>query len=108
MRPQLYIMKMKRMKGYSLRKSIRIAVIDGDIEQAYPANFLCILPQHVSTTAEESSVFAKIFGEKRIELAKKLLAEAIETEGDSETKTEMRERLKLLQPKSALHSKYRF
>jgi len=108
MNPQLYIVKVRSAKDYSSRRSIRFAVVDSDTTKTYPANFICMLPQHVSVASEDSSVFAKTFGETRVELAKKLLAAALEVEGDSEVKAEIKERMKMLEPKPAWQPRNRY
>jgi hypothetical protein len=99
MNPRLYIMKIKNAKDYSSRRAIRFAVVDSDKTKTYPSNFICMLPQHVSVADDDSSVFARTFGETRVELAKKLLNTALENEDDTEIKAEIRERLKMLEPK---------
>ena len=87
------------MRGYSQSYHIRFAIVDIDKSQEYPSNFVCMLPQEVSANSKQHSVFAKVFGNHSSELAKQLLTEALETEDDSETKTEIEKRLKLLEPK---------
>jgi hypothetical protein len=67
-----------------------------------------MLPQHISVETEDSSVFAKIFGEKRLELAKQLLNSALQTEADTDVKAEIKERLKLLEPKPAWQPRSRY
>ena len=108
MNPQLYIVKVKNAKDYSARRAIRFAVVDSDTTKTYPANFICMLPQHVSAAAEDSSVFAKTFGDSRVELAKKLLAAALKTEDDSEVKAEIKERLKMFEPKPIWQPRNRY
>lgn len=108
MKPRLYIMKIANAKDYSSKRAIRFAVVDSEITKAYPSNFICMLPQHVSAADDDSSVFARTFGETRVELAKKLLASALETEDDSDIKAEIRERLKLLAPKPAAQPRSRY
>jgi hypothetical protein len=58
-----------------------------------------MLPQQVSASSKQHSVFAKVFGNHSSELAKRLLTEALETENDLEIKAEIEKRLKLLEPK---------
>jgi hypothetical protein len=58
-----------------------------------------VLPQRVSLTTEDHSVFAKTFGENRLEIARKLLTEALKAEDNSEVKAAIKARLKLLSPK---------
>ncbi len=101
MNPRLYIMKLKNIKDYSSRRAIRFAVVDADKTKTYPSNFICMLPQHVSVADQDSSVFARTFGETRVELAKKLLNTALENEDDNDIRAEIRERLKMLEPKPA-------
>jgi hypothetical protein len=108
MKPRLYIVKGKTTRSNSGRSYIHFAVVDFDVAKTYPSNFVCVLPQHVSTAAEGSSVFAKTFGDKRLELAKKLLTKALETEYDTEIKTEIRERLKLLNPKPTFPKRHTY
>jgi hypothetical protein len=108
MNPQLYIMKIKNARDYSSKRAIRFAVVDAESSKSYPANFICMLPQHISVETEDSSVFAKIFGEKRLELAKQLLNSALQTEADTDVKAEIKERLKLLEPKPAWQPRSRY
>ncbi len=106
MNPRLYIMKMRNQKEYySDRKNIHFTVIDSDTRKKYPSNFICVLPQRISIKAGQTSVFAKTFGDKRLEIAKKLLTQALKTEEDIEIKTEISQRLKLLTPKPAIQAK---
>jgi hypothetical protein len=101
-------MKIANAKDYSSKRAIRFAVVDSDKTKSYPQNFICMLPQHVSEANDDSSVFARTFGENRIELAKKLLNAAMETEDDTEIKAEIKERLKLLEPKPAWQPRNRY
>jgi hypothetical protein len=108
MNPQLYIMKVNRTKDYLARQSIRFAVVDSDTAKVYPANFICMLPQNVTASSEDSSVFAKTFGGSRVDLAKKLLNVALETEEDAEVKAEIKERLRMLEPKPTWRPRSRY
>jgi hypothetical protein len=108
MNPQLYIMKLKSAKDYSARRAIRFAVVDSDTTKTYPANFICMLPQHVSVAKDDSSVFARTFGDARVEMAKKLLIAALEIEDDSDVKAEIKERLKVFEPKPAWQPRNRY
>jgi hypothetical protein len=107
MNPRLYILRTGNSRDYSDRKNIHFTVVDKDITKDYPSNFVCVLPQHMSPAIDDSSIFAKTFKETKLELAKKLLNQALKTEDDSEIKTEIRARLKLLEPKPILQQKYR-
>ncbi len=108
MNPRLYIMKIATAKDYSSKRAIRFAVVDSDSSKSYPSNFICMLPQHVSAADDDSSVFARTFGKTRVELAKKLLTSALETEDDSDIKAEIKERIKLLTPKPAQPPRSRY
>jgi hypothetical protein len=107
MNPKLYIFKRDDVRDYSLRDHIHFAVVDLERSKEYPLNFVCVLPQQMSVMVKQSSAFAKIFGDESLKMAKKLLTEALEAEDDSEIKTEIAKRLKLLEPKPALQVKCR-
>jgi hypothetical protein len=88
----------------SINRRLRLAVVD--LEKAeYPMNFVCMLPKQFPSGWEGSSKFAKIFGNESIEVAKKLLLEALETETSAEVKEEIEKRLKLLEPKQTIQVK---
>jgi len=98
MRASLHIFKHDNLKDYSTGKRIRFAVVDLERASDYPANFVCMLPLRVSADGKAPSVFVKMFGEKSLELAKKLLNGALRKEDDSEIKAEIERRLKQLEP----------
>ncbi len=106
MKPQLYIVKMHNSRDYYDRKNIYFTVIDIDAKRKYPSNFICVLPQHIKSRADQTSIFAKTFGNKQLEVAEQLLTQALKTESDTEIKTEINNRLKFLAPKPALQSRY--
>jgi hypothetical protein len=108
MNMKLHITKVRADGDFPRRTCVRIAVVDSDAKKTYPSNFICMLPQHVSTTNSDSSVFAKTFGETRVELAKKLLNTALKKETDSEVKFELKERLKMLEPKPVWQPRNRY
>ncbi len=58
-----------------------------------------MLPLHIYRSIGDS-LFARTFGDKSSELARKLLTNALEKERDSEAKAEIERRLELLEPKS--------
>ncbi len=104
LKPKLRILKGKPVREHALsrgagRRSVRFAVVDGDKTSIYPANFLCILPQHMNIVNEDTSIFTKMFKESRIDLAKRLLIEALGGEEDPEIKREITMRLRELEPK---------
>lgn len=107
MNAKLYIFKRDDIRDYSMRNHIHFAVVDMDRSKEYPLNFVCVLPQQMSVMVKQSSAFAKIFGDQSLQVAKKLLTDAMENEDDSEIKTEIEKRLKLLEPKQPLHVKCR-
>jgi hypothetical protein len=102
---KLYILKRDDARDYTLRTYIRFAVIDLDRSKKYPENFVCVLPQQLSSIVGQSSVFANLFGGKSLELAKKLLSDALKTEDDTEIKAEIEKRLKTFQPKPTASGK---
>jgi hypothetical protein len=83
-----------------MKHVVRIAIVDNDKDRNYPSNFICMLPQRVATATQDESVFARIFGKERVEVARTLLTSALEYEDDSETRIEIRQRLKRLENKS--------
>ena len=101
MNPELCILKGKPSKDSSDRKNVYFAIIDQDKTTSYPRNFLCVLPKHMNASSVDTSVFTKIFKEQRIDVAKKLLTKALQTEDDPRIKKEISNRLKQLTPKPA-------
>ena len=57
-------------------KSVQLVVVDLDKNKRYPLNFVCVLPRYLRLLEKRSSNFAKIFGERSVCTAKKLLIEA--------------------------------
>ena len=105
MKPRLYLLK--REVGRSVenpKTEVLFVVIDSDISKNYPLNFVCVLPLSEGLWGGHSA-FRKLFGEESIPLAKRLLSKALIKESDSEIKTEIGRRLKLLNPKTTLLSK---
>ena len=102
---RLYILKRDDTRDYTLRTYIRFAVIDLDRSKKYPENFVCVLPQQLSSIVGQSSVFASVFGGTSLEVAKKLLSEALKNEEDSEIKAEIEKRLKTFLPKPTIPRK---
>jgi rubrerythrin len=104
---RLYVSKREDVSDYSQGHYIRFSIVDLDISEKYPANFVCMLPKHMGADGKSSNVFSNIFGTKSLELAKRLLKEALKTEDDSEVKTEIEKRLQLLEPKPPAQAKCR-
>ena len=99
MNVRLQIFKQDDVNDYSLGRRFRFAVVDLDKSANFPVNFVCMLPAQISSDKKNPSIFPRVFGDKSLELARKLLTEALETEDDSEIKAEITRRLKLLEPK---------
>jgi hypothetical protein len=101
--PQLRILKGKHTKDNVPKRLIRFAIIDQDSPKRYPANFVCILPQHMNGATTEASVFAKTFRENHVGVAKELLTNALQQEHDPHVKKEIEARLRQLEPKYEWH-----
>jgi hypothetical protein len=86
-------------KGYSLGKRFSFAVIDLDKADAYPLNFVCMLPTHLNSEGKTESTFGRTFGDKSYLIAQELLRDALRIEQDAEVKGEIKRRLKLLEPR---------
>ena len=108
MKPKIYVIKSRTTKDYVTKRNIRFAVVDLDKRGDYPANFICVLPQNLSPTTQQTSIFEQTFGPDRIPLAKKLLKQALQAEDDVDVKNEIRERLKQLEPKNTYYSRNRY
>jgi len=99
MRVGLHLSILDSAEDYSVGRRFRFAVVDLDKAKDYPLNFVCMLPMQLSLKGNGGNVFAKVFGDKSLGVAKELLLGALETESDSEVKAEIERRLKLLAPK---------
>ena len=97
MKAGLLIVRHDNLKVYSPGRLFRFAIVNLEKEGGYPANFVCMLPIHISP-AEKPSNFAQIFGDESLRLAKRLLTGAFKKERDSEIKAEIERRLELLEP----------
>ncbi len=73
---------------------IQLVVVDLDKNKRYPLNFVCVLPRYFRILEKRSSKFAKLFGEKSLALAKKLLVDAWRREDDPEIKVVIKRRIK--------------
>ncbi len=88
---KLYAIKKGNQK---LNNSIQLVVVDLDKGKRYPLNFVCVLPRYLRLLERRSSNFAKIFGEKSLSVAKKLLVEARHREKDPEIQRVINKRMK--------------
>jgi hypothetical protein len=73
---------------------IQLVVVDLDKSKRYPLNFVCVLPRYFRVLEKRSSKFAKLFGEKSLYLAKKLLLEAKQNENDPQIAVVIDKRIK--------------
>jgi hypothetical protein len=78
---------------------IQLVVVDLDKSKKYPLNFVCVLPKYFRILEKRSSKFAKLFGEKSLCTAKKLLVDAFRSEDDPEIKTDINKRIKAIDSK---------
>jgi hypothetical protein len=99
LRLKLSIFKCNNVADYSRGRRFRFAVVDLDRAKDYPINFVCMLPLTIVQDGNGHSVFSRALGNKSLEVAKKLLVEALEAEADFEVKGEIERRLKVLEPK---------
>lgn len=93
---KLRITKHYSSDSYIKPKHIRFAIIDLDRSPDYPINFVCNLPKSIKLIERQPSNFSKTFGDKKVEVAKKLLKDALQTEDDLEIKEEIEARLRNL------------
>ena len=93
---KLYVIK----NGSQQINRIQLVVVDLDKSKHYPLNFVCIMPRYFRILERRSSKFAKLFGEKSLGMAKKLLVEAWHSEDDPEIKTAINKRIKDLNSKN--------
>ena len=105
MKLSLLVCRIDNVKDYSVTKRFRFAVVDLDKSKSYPANFVCMLPTQISGKARMESIFMKVFGDRSLEQARALLAEALETEEDADVKAEIEKRLKMLEPNPVIQIK---
>jgi hypothetical protein len=94
------VSKKLNLKLYAIKNGaqqldrIQLVVVDLDKSKRYPLNFVCVLPRYFRILEKRSSKFAKLFGEKSLCTAKKLLVDAFRNEDDPEIKTVINKRIK--------------
>ena len=93
---KLRITKHYSSDSYIKPKYIRFAIIDLDRSPDYPINFVCNLPKSIKINERQPSNFSKKFGDEKIEVARKLLKDTLETQDDPEIKAEIESRLRAL------------
>jgi hypothetical protein len=89
------------LKLYAVKKGsprfnpdVQLVVVDLDRSRRYPLNFVCVLPRYLRLLEKRSSNFAKIFGEKSLGVAEKLLVEAKHAEEDPDIQKVISKRIK--------------
>jgi hypothetical protein len=104
LKPSLYLVKRDMGRSLDSRKTeVLFVVVDSDIPKDYPANFVCVLPLTQGLCGH--SIFSKLFGEDSLSLARRLLSRALVRESDSEIRTAIGKRLKLLDPKAIVKAR---
>ncbi len=99
------------LKLYAIKKGnqpldrVQLVVVDLDRSKRYPLNFVCVLPQYFRILEKRSSKFAKMFGEKSLSVAKKLLVEASDSEDDPEIQEVISKRIKDINVKQECETK---
>ncbi|MCL5876442.1 MAG: hypothetical protein M1540_01360 [Candidatus Bathyarchaeota archaeon] len=88
-------LKLYAIKNINQRvERVQLVVVDLDQSKRYPLNFVCVLPRYFRILEKRSSKFAKMFGEKSLHMAKKLLLDAAHHEADPEIQTAINKRIK--------------
>jgi hypothetical protein len=89
------------LKLYAIKRAdqkidscVQLVVVDLDRSKRYPLNFVCVLPRYLRLLEKRSSNFAKIFGEKSLSIAKKLLVDAKHREEDPDIQKVISKRIK--------------
>ncbi len=101
MNPHLLILRKDELEHYGSGNRIYFVVVNIDKAKEYPANFVCVLPAHKYSIVKPSTEFSRVFGSAGLDLAKKLLKDALEDEDDSEIRTEIEKRLRTLEDKKS-------
>ena len=99
MRPSLYLLKKQNGRTeVTMNTEVHVVVVDLDKSKKYPLNFVCLLPQTAKSLGKHSTIFSKIFGPSSVDVARRLLHNALKREKDSEIKKELTKRLNALKP----------
>jgi hypothetical protein len=102
LRLRLRISEFDSAADYSGRKRFRFAVVDLDRGKEYPLNYVCLLPLNIKPEVKSVSIFRSVFGEESLQVAKRLLAEALKREDEADVRGEIERRLRLLEPKPVI------
>ncbi len=106
MRPRLFFLKREIGRTIENRKTkVDFVIVDSDVTNEYPLNFVCLLPQR-SGLINSHSIFGKIFGDDGVPLAKRLLSKALRNERDLDIKIEVEKRLKMFNQKNIVSSRF--
>jgi hypothetical protein len=96
---KLHIVKNEKAEDWSNSQThLRFTVVDSERGKNYPLNFVCLLPMRFTLKEDRLTMFEKLFGADSLQVAKKLLSDALETEQDGDVKNEIERRLRLLSP----------
>ena len=99
MKYKLHVVKNEKAEDWSDSQThLRFTVVNIEKSKNYPLNFVCLLPMRFTFKEDRLTMFEKLFGANSIEMAKKLLSDALETEQDVDVKNEIDRRLRLLSP----------
>jgi hypothetical protein len=82
----------------------RFMVINPNDQRGYPANYICLLPQKIYDSGKPLSVFVRKFGDNSLEVAVRLVQEAILFEKENQVKVALEKRLKSLTNDSTVKS----
>ena len=104
MKPCLYFIKREIGNFENPKTEVLFVVVDAEIPKAYPLNFVCVMPQSQGLFSGHST-FRNLFGEDSVPLAQKLLSKALGKERDFEIKSEIKERLEVLNPKTVVKAR---
>lgn len=95
----MYLLKKQSGRTeYSTKTQVQLVVVDLDKSGRYPQNFVCILPQTI--TSQRQNIFSQIFGTSSAEVAVKLLQRALKREKDNDIRKELTRRLMVLKTDS--------
>ena len=97
MRFKLFISRREDAADCSGAKRFRFTVVDLDEAKDYPLNFVCMLPLRLELAENRSSKFVSVFGDGSLNLARKLLVDALKIEDDVAVRSEIERRLKMLE-----------
>ena len=104
MKLKLKVSKKQINRASRLEETIVFAVIDLNKSGTYPANFVCMLPKELKSRSGTLCTFMRTFGDEALQVAKKLLTEAMKREDDADVKKEIVRRLKTFEPKPVVHA----